>query len=145
MRAAGRATAIALALAVFLSLGATAVSAHTKRLPSSVSITGESRTGEDLWWTGFVNPPNSRCAISRRVRVYKWREGSGPHTLVGKNLTGTSPFMADNQYAVQDPAPGPGGLPQPGVYWATATRKVLVKNNRHKHVCVATRSDAFTR
>jgi hypothetical protein len=120
-------TTVVLALGVVVALGVQHASAHNKVHPSEVTLqVGKAIGGTD--WYGHVISPRARCTRSRKVEVYRRLDGADQ--LIGKDVTGTGPDVADNEYVIFQE-----GSPESGTYVAVAKRKVLRRTSRHRHIC----------
>lgn len=110
-------------MAALMSVSLVAVAtAHTVRHDSKVTFQVKKNGQEADTFEGKVISDSDRCVADRLVRIKQ--EVDGKDVVVAKTTTN-----ADGEYSV------PTGDLEPGTYYAVVTRKVLRKNDKHKHVC----------
>src|SRR5688500_17202109 len=116
---------VALAVVTALScVGLSAVAtAHTVRFDSTVTIHKHKNGADPDSFTGRVNSDRPRCERNRTIEIYQ--EVVGDDILVG---TTTTDAEGKWEFVVPDAAPA-------GTYYAKATRKVLRRDENHRHIC----------
>lgn len=125
-RAARAFAVVAIALGVSL-LGAIAVSAHTKRWQTTVTIDSAVCTSIGCFTSGSVESRKARCVRGRKVKVYRVGE-AGP--------VGQATANADGSWEAEFPQAGPGTS-----YYAKVPRVRLGRRGgSHRHICRADRS-----
>jgi hypothetical protein len=110
-------------MAAVMSVSLVAVAtAHTVKHDSTVTFQVK-KNGQDAdTFEGKVNSDRARCVADRVVRIYQVADGDD--VLVGQATTDTN-----GDYST------PTGPIAAGTYYAVATRKVLRRDEEHKHVC----------
>ena len=126
-----RLSIILVALAAFMALSAGVASAHKVRHSSTVTINFDDDPYGDTFF-GTVNSPKPACERNRTVRVK--REAGATDPVFGSDITDE-----DGDYSVST-----GAQAAPGDYYAKAKRRVLKRNNNHKHICRAAKSPLIT-
>lgn len=120
-----RATALILASAAMMSIGAAAIATgHTAKYDSTVTAKLNKGGKEGGSFSGTVESATLRCAADRDVNV-QMRVDNAPDVLVGSDAT-------DDTGAWELPVTADLA---PGAYYAAAAKKTLKKNTKHRHVC----------
>jgi hypothetical protein len=115
---------IILAATALTCVGLSAVAtAHTVRFDSTVTIQKHRNGADPDSLTGRVNSDRPRCEPNRTIEIYQ--EVTGDDTLLATTITD-----AEGRWEFVFPAAAPEGT-----YYAKVTRKVLRRNERHRHVC----------
>ena len=94
---------------------------HTVRYDAEVTAKFDK---QDNIFDGTVDSAKARCETNRKVNV-RLRATDGSSTLVGTDLTDSL-----GAWVFQ-----PTSAPAAGTYFAKAAKKVLRKDNQHRHVC----------
>lgn len=114
-----------LAVAALLSLAVAGVAvAHTARSETTVTAKVKKGGKDEGTFSGTVGSMVGRCLGNRTVEVFR-REANPPDTFIGTDLT-------DTAGAWELP---PASELLPGTYYAVASKKVLKKNRKHRHIC----------
>ena len=114
-------TATVVAIVTVLATGGVA-SAHTERYASKATAHYTEENGPGDYFSGRVISEREGCESLRIVKVYRRQEG--PDEYIGTTRTHDN----GNWFLVVK-------NPQPGVYYAVATRKFLQFSLDHRHIC----------
>jgi hypothetical protein len=103
---------------------------HTARYDSTVTAkfkkAGHDPYAQPATFDGTVDSVKPRCEKNRTVNL-RLRAADGSSTVVATDLTDSV-----GAWLIQ-----PTTAPVAGTYFAEATRKVLRKNAKHRHICRA--------
>ena len=98
----------------------TGASGHVVRYDGTVTAKFDKKANT---FDGTVDSAKARCETNRKVNL-RLRATDGSSTVVGTDLTDSL-----GAWVIQ-PTSAPAGT-----YFAQAAKKVLRKNNKHRHVC----------
>jgi hypothetical protein len=125
---------MAAAILVVGAVGAGVVTAHKKKIKSTVTISWTDNVvgpyDEGDRFAGDVGSKKKKCRKDRVVEVKR----------VGGSTVGSDQTNDQGHYRLQLTAPPEAAS---GEYFAKAKKKLLKKNNKHKHVCKKARSPAI--
>ncbi len=114
-----------MASVVFVA-GATA---HKAKFETSVTVKYDKPPKNDPYakaaFNGSLSSAKARCEKNRTVNVLR-REANGTETLIGSDITDLTGAWAIQPASVD-----------PGTYFAQTAKKVLRKNRKHRHICMA--------
>ncbi len=94
---------------------------HVVRYDSTVTAKFDKKTST---FDGTVVSAKARCETNRKVNL-RLRATDVSSTVVGTDLTDSL-----GAWVIQ-----PTSAPAAGTYFAQAAKKVLRKNNKHRHIC----------
>jgi len=119
-------TYVAAAMLTVGAIGAGVATAHTKRFTTTVTIEAAGSPSGDSF-SGDVDSRKNACLKNRKVTIIREQ---------GDQEVGSDRTNGDGHYVVDI-----DGFVQPGDYYAKVKKKVLKRNNEHKHICKKATSD----
>lgn len=127
-------TSILIATALMCVVFVAGAGAHTVRYDSAITAKFKKETGKDpATFDGTVTSSVPRCAGTRKVDLRRLA-ADGSSTVIANavtDATGTWTIQRSTTVA-------------PGTYVAEATKKVLRKNKKHRHICAKATSKQIT-
>lgn len=118
-------TSILIAAALMCAVFAAGAAAHTVKYDSAITAKFKKETGKQpATFDGAVTSTIPRCAGTRKVNL-RLMAADGSSTVVATTVTDST-----GAWLIQ-----PSGTVAPGTYVAEATKKLLRKNAKHRHIC----------